>query len=97
MSPLAAIIQCGEWLGATMKHGRADYARIQDPGGKIPHDEPVFLLRAQDALAATAVRFYASLVQIRGGDPEIVRQAREQAARMDAWPRKKMPDLPKMG
>ena len=41
------------------------------------------------------MRFYASLVQIRGGDPEIARQAREQADRMDAWPRKKLPDLPK--
>ena len=78
-----------------MKHGRADYARIQDPEGKIPEDEPVFLLRSQDALAATAVRFYASLVQIRGGDPQIARRAREQADRMDAWLRKKLPDLPK--
>jgi hypothetical protein len=78
-----------------MKHWRADYARIQDPEGKIPDDEPVFLLRAQDALAATAVRFYASLVQIRGGDPETARRAREQADRMDAWPKKKLPDLPK--
>ena len=28
-----------------MKHARDDYNRIQDPAGKIPEDEPVFLLR----------------------------------------------------
>lgn len=38
-----------------MIHARDDYNRIQDPAGKIPADEPVFLLRAQDALACQAV------------------------------------------
>ena len=33
-----------------MIHARDDYNRIQDPAGKIPADEPVFLLRAQDEL-----------------------------------------------
>lgn len=33
-----------------MRHAREDYNRIQDPAGKIHEDEPVFLMRAQDAL-----------------------------------------------
>lgn len=31
-----------------MIHARRDYDHIQDPTGKIPLDEPVFLVRGQD-------------------------------------------------
>ena len=41
-----------------MKHARTDYDRIQDPAGKIPADEPVFLLRAQDQTAADTVEYW---------------------------------------
>ena len=34
-----------------MKHARSDYDRIQDPDGKIPANEPVFLIRGQDVCA----------------------------------------------
>lgn len=77
-----------------MKHARADYDRIQDPAGLIPDDEPVFLLRGQDATAARHVRDWADHVELRGGSTEIVQMAREHAAKMDAWPKKKLPDLP---
>jgi len=81
-----------------MKHARKDYDPIQDPRtpqeGGIPPDEPVFLLRANDQLAAIAVDYWAALVASNGGDPEIVDSARQQANRMRAWPRKKMPDMP---
>lgn len=60
----------------------------------IPDDEPVFLLRGQDIFAATTVRHWASLVVSKGGDPEIARVAREHADKMDAWLKKKAPDLP---
>lgn len=54
-----------------MKHARQDYNRIQDPAltdpsllseGSTPigEDEPVFLLRGQDKLAADIVDAYAS-------------------------------------
>lgn len=76
-----------------MKHSRADYDRIQDPEGKIPADEPVFLLRAQDQNAAFAVRAWATAVEEDGGDPAIVQAARDHADRMDSWPKKKRPDL----
>jgi hypothetical protein len=42
-----------------MIHARNDYQRIQDPANKIPIDEPVFLLRAQDVTAADTVRAWA--------------------------------------
>jgi hypothetical protein len=60
----------------------------------IPADEPVFLLRGQDRHAAETVMFWAERVETAGGDPDIVRVAREHAAKMDAWPKKKAPDLP---
>lgn len=75
-----------------MKHARKDYNRIQDPAGLIPDDEPVFLLRAQDEHAALTVAFWAALVEERNGDPELIRLAREQGARMARWPKKKAPD-----
>jgi hypothetical protein len=76
-----------------MKHARDDYNRIQDPAGLIPDDEPVFLLRGQDALACMAVRYYAYLCEIHQA-PEIAARARAHAEWMAQWPKKKIPDLP---
>lgn len=76
-----------------MKHSRADYDRIQDPAGKIPDDEPVFLLRGQDRNAAAAVRVWAKLLEDEGGDAEMIKLARNHADEMDLWSRKKRPDL----
>lgn len=76
-----------------MKHARDDYNRIQDPANKIPEDEPVFLLRAQDALAAETVRHWARLAEL-SGCRELALMAREHADKMDQWPRRKRPDLP---
>ena len=78
-----------------MLHGRDDYNRFlsQDPTGKIHPDEPVFLIRAQDAVSGDAVRAWAELHERSGGDPQLARIAREHAVKMDAWPRKKLADL----
>lgn len=78
-----------------MIHAREDYNRIQDPANKIPADEPVFLLRAQDELACKAVAYYAELCE-GAQAPEIAAKARAHADRMAAWPVKKTPDLPAM-
>jgi hypothetical protein len=77
-----------------MKHSRPDYDRIQDPAGLIPDDEPVFFLRAQDMVAAATVRFWAFNATDQGVDPLMVHNALLQADRMEAWARKKIPDLP---
>lgn len=78
-----------------MKHARSDYDRIQDPQGKIPEDEPVFLIRGQDAVGAVTVHQWAANAEKAGASPEIVEAAREQARRMASWPKKKLPNMPK--
>ena len=82
-----------------MHHSRPDYQdRIQDAllpeEGGIPVDEPVFLLRGQDKLAALTVRLYALLADVAGADPALVAGAMAQAAAMEAWLLQKLPDLP---
>lgn len=77
-----------------MIHARADYNRIQDPAGLIPDDEPVFLLRAKDVTAASVVEHWADMVQLKGGDPEMVQMARDHAQKMREWPEHHVPDLP---
>lgn len=42
-----------------MLHQRDDYNRTQDPENKIPKNEPVFLLRAQDKFAPDMLLQYA--------------------------------------
>lgn len=76
-----------------MRHARDDYNRIQDPAGKIPDDEPVFLIRAQDENGWETVMFWAHLAESRGADPAIVAKAKAHAALMMRWPAKKVPDL----
>lgn len=77
-----------------MKHARADYDRIQDPEGRIPDDEPVFLIRGQDAVGSAAVLVWAALAEDRGADRRIVAAARKQAVKMKNWKRHKTPDMP---
>lgn len=83
-----------------MKHAREDYNNVQEivTNGtvrRIPDDEPVFLIRGQDAVSGDAVRAWADLAEENGAAEEIVRAAREHAKKMDEWPKKKTPDLPK--
>lgn len=83
-----------------MKHARSDYDRIQDPSGKIPDDEPVFILRGQDRAAPAAVRAWAAKAEELGADHAIVDLARRQAYDMEEWQERiavKTPDLPKKG
>lgn len=76
-----------------MIHARADYDRIQDPAGLIPEDEPVFLIRAQDMVGASTVYDWAKNAEDAGASPEIVKMAREHAAKMARWRKKKLPDV----
>jgi hypothetical protein len=80
-----------------MLHMRTDYDRIQDPAGLIPDDEPVALLRGQDAAAPAAVRQWAFIYQRMGGDPAVATAACLHADRMEAWQRAhggKVSDVP---
>jgi hypothetical protein len=77
-----------------MKHARPDYDDIQDPSGRIPEDEPVFLLRAQDILAPDLVAAWARQAARSGVSYKMSEMALEQADRMREWRKKKTPDLP---
>lgn len=68
-----------------MKFTRADYnKRIVDKAGKIPADEPVFLLRGQDIHAPDTLRFYAQLLA-ESGNAEMCFELREHAKNMLLW------------
>ncbi len=58
----------------------------------IQADEPTFLLRGQDQLAAKTVRAWASFAHAAGAPLAVVESALQQADAMHAWPVKKLPD-----
>lgn len=60
--------------------------------GKAADDEPVFILRAQDMLAADLVDKWAIDAQLLGCNWDKVREAKELAQAMREWPRRKNPD-----
>jgi len=59
---------------------------------KAAHDEPIFVLRAQDKLSDGVVRFWAELAKRNGCNPEKYKAAIETANAMQAWPHRKLPD-----
>lgn len=82
-----------------MIHAREDYNHIQDPSGKIPENEPVILIRGQDAIGWMLLEEYIKLrrrTHFKPDDPmdEISEQLLKHADRMREWPVKKMADLP---
>lgn len=82
-----------------MKHARKDYQRIQDPDGKIPEDEPVFLIRGQDLAAPEALRAYALEASRNGASLELINATLRQALAMEKWQRevaRKTPDMPRL-
>lgn len=58
----------------------------------IPPNEPVFVLRAQDELAARVVRDWAYRATEAGVNSEKVEGALTIAQAMDIWPTQKLPD-----
>lgn len=80
-----------------MKHARPDYAGIQDTTGRIPPDEPVFVLRATDMLAPGTIRHWAHQANANGAERRIVDAAMAQADAMEAYQKehgRKVPDMP---
>lgn len=68
-----------------MIHARSDYQRIQDPEGKIPRDEPVFIVRGQDPAGPATLRYWAMRNEKAHGDPALTVAANLQARRMEEW------------
>lgn len=80
-----------------MRHARTDYDRIQDPSGKIPEKEPVFLLRGQDLAAPATLRHYATTAHAMGASPDLVASVLAHARDMEEWQRRiarKVADMP---
>lgn len=71
--------------------GRADYDQTFK-AATIPGDEPVFVIRARDAVSAKAVRAWAVLATEAGAPAAVIEQALQQADRMEAWATKKVAD-----
>lgn len=60
----------------------------------IPHEEPVFLLRGQDAAAWRTVMLWISVADKLGAKPDILASAAQQVAAMLNWNQKQTPDMP---
>jgi hypothetical protein len=74
--------------------GRRDYNLIGTEDDPIPQNEPVFILRAQDALALPIMLMYAVLAETQLSDPRLAAKVREHADLFRVWPTRKKPDLP---
>lgn len=59
--------------------------------GRVPTDEPVFVLRAQDAFALYLLRTYADL-RASSGDNDGFHDMQSVIADFEDWPVKKLPD-----
>ena len=81
------------------RYYRGTFAKIMT--GKIPADEPVFLLRAQDVCAAGAVTEWVRMNEMlrhdpllkNGVDEQCLETARKHVDLMLAWPKRKVADL----
>ena len=80
-----------------MRHAREDYDHIQDPTGKIPEDEPVFIVRGQDRAAVSTMLHWCQEAESLGASREIVETVRAWAGVVEDWQREhgdKVPDMP---
>lgn len=64
-----------------MIFGRDDYT-IESLNESIPADEPVFIVRASDALGAEIVHEYARRAEVIGATPAFVQNVRDHADAM---------------
>ena len=84
-----------------MKFTREDYnRRIIDLEGRIPENEPVFLLRAQDKFSSLTLKKYCEFLEneasITNNEQlmEMARELREHAHAMMMWKYSHVPDKP---
>lgn len=71
-----------------------DWLRKKIDSGDISPDEPLFILRGRDSLAAGIVREWASIAGDTICPAEKVAEAFALADRMDQWPIKQIPGVP---
>lgn len=68
-----------------MRHARRSYQTIQDSSGRIPEDEPVFVLRAKDRVAPVVMRIYADLARAAGADPKFIETVELWSRQMETY------------
>jgi hypothetical protein len=68
-----------------MRHLRRDYDGVQDSSGKIPADEPVFVIRGKDITAPIVINYWASIAEQNGVGPEMVEAVRQWARAISTW------------
>lgn len=68
------------------------YGKVSINKNKIPTDEPIFILRAQDRFAETVIRLYAGMIRILQGDSEMYHSILISADQFNRWGKKKNPD-----
>lgn len=68
-----------------MKHARNDYSHIIDNTGKIPIDEPVFLLRGKDKLTPATIRFWIDEYMAHGGDTHNAKMLELHVQKIEKW------------
>ena len=64
------------------------YGKLDIP--KVGVDEPVFILRAQDKLAETAIEMYRALAASHGRP--LANSLQKEIQTFNRWPTQKMPD-----
>ena len=74
------------------KEERERAARGEGCLGKAHDEEPVFILRGQDALAADLVEKWAIWARAAGCPNDKVQEALDLADTMRRWPTRKNPD-----
>jgi hypothetical protein len=77
--------------------GLEEIESFPPPNPIIPNDEPVFLLRARDTVAPEIVRYWADMVQSKGGEASLCDRVRDWADEMEQYGRdhgNKVPDTP---
>jgi hypothetical protein len=69
------------------------YGKVTFEKGAIGEDEPVFVLRAQDACAIHTMEWYRDLAKKAGCPDGHIYNTEEAVRAFDAWPgEKKLPD-----
>jgi len=66
------------------------YGLINIPG--VPQDEPVFVLRGQDAAAVETILHYAEVAYRVGARVEHIEHILKSVQAVARWPHKKIPD-----
>lgn len=79
-------------MARTAKEVREQTAKGKGSLGKAADDEPVFVLRAQDDLAADLIEQWSNQAHLLGCPWDKIREARLIAQDMREWPRRKNPD-----